>query len=114
MRDRFRNMSVLVLTTGAETPESLVLDSARAADLTVLSFFSRISASKGHSGITEKLREKAARIIRMTRETGGKSAIVSFDSPYVLDQFSDGDVRIAAYDRMDEIQRAVAELIGGE
>ena len=113
MRDRFRNMSVLVLTTGAETPESLVLDSARAADLTVLSFFSRISASKGHSGITEKLREKAARIIRMTRETGGKSAIVSFDSPYVLDQFSDGDVRIAAYDRMDEIQRAVAELIGG-
>jgi len=114
MRDRFRNMSVLVLTPGAETPESLVLDSAKAADLTVLSFFSRISASKGHSGITEKLREKAARIIHTTKETGGKSVIVSFDSPYVLDQFRDGDVRIAAYDRMDEIQRAVAELIGGE
>lgn len=114
MRDRFRNLTVLVLTPGAETPESLVLDSVRAADLTVLAFFSRITASKGRSGITDKLREKAARILHATRELGGKTALVSFDSPYVLDQFSDYDVRIAAYDRMDEIQRAVAELIRGE
>jgi len=114
MRDRFRNISVLVVTPGAETPESLVLDSVRAADLTVLAFFSRIYASKGHSGITDKLREKAARILRATRETQGKSAIVSFNSPYLLDYFSGSDVRIAAYDPMDDIQRAVADLIGGK
>jgi beta-N-acetylhexosaminidase len=114
MRDRFRNISVLVLTPGEETPESLVLDSVRAADLTVLAFYSRITASKGHSGISDRLLEKAARIIHATREIQGKSAIVSFDSPYLLDHFNDGDVRIAAYDRMDVIQRAVAELIGGK
>ncbi len=113
MRDRFRHVSVLILTPTAETPESLVLDSVRAADLTVLAFFSRVSASKGHSGITDKLREKAARILRVNRELGGKSVIVSFDSPYILDQFCDGDVLIAAYDRMNEIQRAVVELISG-
>lgn len=114
MRDSFRNVSVLVLTPAAETPESLVLDSVRAADITVLAFFSRIAASKGHSGITEKLREKAARIIHATREVHGRSAIVSFDSPYLLEQFGYGDVRIAAYDRMEDIQRAVAALIRGK
>ncbi len=37
--------------------------------------------------------------------------MISFDSPYLLDRFKDADVRIAAYDRMDEIQQAAAELL---
>jgi beta-N-acetylhexosaminidase len=113
VRDRFRHVSFLILTPTAETPESLVLDSIKAADITILAFFSRISASKGHSGVTDKLREKATRILNANREIGGKSVIVSFDSPYILEQFGDGDVQIAAYDRMKEIQHAVADLFIG-
>lgn len=114
MRSRFRNVSVLVLTPGAEVPETLVVDCIRAAEYVVLALYSRISASKGRSGITDKLREKAIKIFRTTREAGGISVLVSFDSPYILDQFTGTDVRVAAYDRMDDIQRSAAELMAGE
>lgn len=114
MRDRVKNVSVLVLTPGSELPESLVLDCIRAAEYVTIAFYSRISAAKGHSGISEKLSEKARGILRATREVKGISACISFDSPYILDQFADADVRIAAYDRMDDIQRAAAELLAGE
>ncbi len=114
MRGRFRNMSAQVLTPGADMPESLVLDSIRAADFVVLAFFSKISASKGRSGITGKLREIAMKLLRAAREAQGTSVLISFDSPYLLDQFKDADVCIAAYDRMDEIQQAAVEMLAGE
>jgi beta-glucosidase-like glycosyl hydrolase len=114
LRDGFRNLSVLVLTPGTELPESLALDCIRAADFVVLALFSRISASKGRSGITDKLRKQAAGILHATRDMQGTSVVISFDSPYLLDQFPEADVRIAAFDRMHEIQEAAAEmLIGG-
>jgi beta-glucosidase-like glycosyl hydrolase len=113
LRDRFRNLSVMILTPAAEMPDSLALDSIRAAEFVVLAFYSRISASKGRSGITEKLRERAIGILRAARTAEGASVLVSFDSPYLLDRFTEADVRIAAYDRMDDIQRAVAEMLGG-
>jgi beta-N-acetylhexosaminidase len=114
MRERYNNISVLIMTTGAGAPESLVNDSIRAADCCVLGFFSKISASKGRSGIADSLLNKAANMLRAARKTGGLSVLVSFDSPYLLDRFRDADLRIAAFDRMDDIQEAVAELIAGE
>lgn len=114
MRERYTNLSVLVLTSEAEAPESLVLDSIRAADCCVMAFFSKVSASKGRSGISDTLYNKASSILRTVRRTGGASALVSFDSPYLLDRFREADLRIAAYDRMDEIQEAVAELLAGK
>jgi hypothetical protein len=114
MRKRFRNLSVLVLTPGFEMPESLVLDSIKAADVTVLACYSKISASKGHSGLTDKIRQMIFTILEAARGSKGSSLLISFDSPYLLDQFLEADVRIAAYDRMDEIQCAAAVLIAGE
>ncbi len=114
IRERYRNVSLLVLTPGSDMPESLVLDSIRAADFTILAVFSRISASKGHSGLTDRLRDTAIKLLRNTQQARGKSVLISFDSPYVLDRFVDADVRIAAYDRMDEIQHAAAALLMGE
>jgi hypothetical protein len=52
-------------------------------------------------------------VLSTAGKAGVKSAVISFDSPYILDQFKDADVLIAAYDRMDEIQQAAAELVGG-
>lgn len=114
MRDRFKNLSMLVLTPDAEMPESLALDCVRGAEYVVLAFFSRILASKGRSGLDARLRDTAMKLIRKTREAKGICTVVSFDSPYILDQFKYAHLRIAAYDRMDEIQEAVAELLAGK
>jgi len=114
MRERYRNLSVLVLTPGSDMPESLVLDSIQAAEYTVLAVFSKISASKGRSGLTNRLRDVMLKLLRDVQNANGKSVLISFDSPYVLDRFIGVDVRIAAYDRMDEIQHAAASLLAGK
>ena len=114
MRERRKHFLAMVLTPGSEMPESLVLDSIRAAEFVVLAVYSRISASKGHSGLHDKLGDMAAKIFKAVKAAQGKSIMISFDSPYLLDRFKDADVRIAAYDRMDEIQLAAAELVAGE
>jgi len=79
----------------------------------VIGIFSRIAASKGRSGISPKLRDTAFEILRRAKSAGKRSAVISFDSPYVLDQFKDADYLIAGYDRMDAIQEAAAELLAG-
>ncbi|HEY6012129.1 MAG TPA: glycoside hydrolase family 3 N-terminal domain-containing protein [Nitrospirota bacterium] len=114
MKRRFPHLSVMVLTPASTPPESLVRDCIIAAENVVLTFFSRISASKGRSGISGTLRDTATGILHHARAAQGNSIVISFDSPYILDSFKDADVRIEAYDRMDEIQTAVAELLAGE
>ncbi|MEK6744127.1 MAG: glycoside hydrolase family 3 N-terminal domain-containing protein [Nitrospirota bacterium] len=83
------------------------------AGAVVIGIFSRISASKGRSGISPKLRDATFEILRRAKAAGKRSAVISFDSPYILDQFKDADVLIAGYDRMDAIQEAAAEMIAG-
>jgi beta-glucosidase-like glycosyl hydrolase len=114
MKARCRRMLTMVLTPGSEIPESLVLDSVRASEYVVMAVYSRISASKGRSGLDRTLREIADKILNTVRSEKGRSIVISFDSPYLLDRFKDADVRIAAYDRMDEIQLAAAELLVGK
>ena len=50
-------------------------------------------------------------IIRTARSEKTASAVISFDSPYILDFFKDADVLVAAYDRMDAIQNSAAEML---
>jgi beta-glucosidase-like glycosyl hydrolase len=114
LRARCKHLLAVVLTAGSEMPESLVLDSIRAAEFVVLAVYSKISASKGHSGLDEKLWRMARKIFDVVKSAQGKSIVISFDSPYILDRFKDADLRIAAYDRMDVIQLAAAELLTGE
>jgi beta-N-acetylhexosaminidase len=80
----------------------------------VIGIFSRISASKGRSGISPKLRDAAIEILRKAKAAGKRSAVISFDSPYILDQFKDADVLMAGYDRIDAIQEAAAEMLAGK
>ena len=77
----------------------------------VIGIFSRISASKGRSGITPKLKDAAMEILKRAKVAGVPSAVISFDSPYILDQFKDADLLIAGYDRMEAIQEAAAEML---
>lgn len=79
----------------------------------VIAIFSKISASKGRSGISPKLRDAAFEILRRAKAAGKRSAVISFDSPYILEQFTDADLLIAGYDRMDAIQEGAAEMLAG-
>jgi beta-glucosidase-like glycosyl hydrolase len=83
------------------------------AGVVVVAVFSRISASKGRSGIGPELRDAAFSILRQAKAAQRPSAVISFDSPYILDQFKDADVLIAGYDRMDGIQTAAADMLAG-
>jgi beta-glucosidase-like glycosyl hydrolase len=111
MRARCKHILAMVLTIGSEIPESLVIDGIQASEFVIMAIYSRISATKGHSGLDERLRDVAVKFLKIVKSEKGKSVVISFDSPYLLDNFKDADVRIAAYDRMDEIQQAVAELL---
>lgn len=117
MRERFGAFPEAVLTPTAEFSKDRAKHAVDAAGSAVIVLFSRISASKGRSGLSAGLMDAAGEIIRIAKSAGKRSIVVSFDSPYVLGRFADADVRIAAYDRMDEIQEAVAEMLtalGGE
>jgi len=83
-------------------------------DAVVIAIFSRISASKGRSGISPKLLDAAYEILRRAKAAGKRSAVISFDSPYILGQFTEADLLIAGYDRMDAIQEAAAEMLAGK
>jgi beta-N-acetylhexosaminidase len=112
MQSRFEQLSVMVLTPEAE-PASSAFASLGTATFVVLAVYSRIAASKGRSGISEGLRSTMADLIHRAAEANAKSVVISFDSPYILDQYEEADVRIAAYDRMDEIQQAAATMLAG-
>jgi beta-glucosidase-like glycosyl hydrolase len=111
MREYFKYLSIMVLTPGSDMPESLMQDSITAADSVVIAIYSRISASKGYSGLADKLRDRALQILRVAKTAKTKSIVISFDSPYLLDTFEDADARVAAYDRIDEIQQAAVALL---
>lgn len=114
MKERFQHLSLLVLTPDEGMPISLVKDCINLSGAVVLAFYSRISASKGSSGISDRLRKMAVDILQAANTTKAKSIVISFDSPYILNLFKDADVRIAAYDRMADIQKAAAGLLAGE
>jgi beta-glucosidase-like glycosyl hydrolase len=102
-----------VLTPDTELQQSHLTEQVAAADWVVLPIFSKISASKGRSGISPKLRGMALQVIAAAQAAKKRSVVISFDSPYILEQFKDADLCIAAYDRMDEIQQAAAEMLLG-
>lgn len=114
MKEQFEHCSLITLTPDAEMPACLAYDCIRAAGFVVMAVYSRISASKGRSGISDKLRGMVTDVLHRAREVNAKSAVISFDSPYILDLFKDADVRIAAYDRMAEMQKSAADLLAGE
>jgi len=114
MKRQFEHLSLITLTPDAEMPSCLAYDGIRAAGFVVMAIYSRISASKGRSGISDKLRGMVVDVLHRAREVNARSAVISFDSPYILDLFKDADVRIAAFDRMEEIQRSAAGLLAGD
>ena len=75
-------------------------------ETTILPIFSRVSAWKGSSGLSEGSSEKIKNVI----SRGGRVVLISFGSPYILNSF-DADVMIDAFDPADFMQKGVAERL---
>jgi beta-glucosidase-like glycosyl hydrolase len=113
LQAKLGTFSGIVLTPDTELPQSHLGEQIAAAGWVVIPIFSKISASKGRSGISPKLQSMALQIIAAAKAAKKRSVVISFDSPYILEQFQNADLCIAAYDRMDEIQQAAAEMLVG-
>ena len=72
----------------------------------VVPVFSKVSAWKGSSGLSKNSLGKAKSAI----QRGGRSVLISFGSPYILNSFN-VDVMINAFDPADFMQRAVVERL---
>ncbi len=113
MIGRFGEATVTTLTPDADGTALASHPDLDRAGSVVIAVFSRISASKGRSGISPSLRDAAFAILRRAKEARKRTVVISFDSPYLLDQFRDADLLVAGYDRMDAIQEAAAERLSG-
>ncbi len=102
-----------VLTPEAGLAEIHIEERVAAAGWVVLPIVSKISALKGRSGISPRLQDAAHQVIATAKRAKKPSVVISFDSPYILEQFRDADVCIAGYDWMREIQQAAADMLTG-
>jgi beta-glucosidase-like glycosyl hydrolase len=75
----------------------------------VFALFTSVAAWKGSSGISA---DEQQRIHALMKEAG-KSAVISFGSPYVLRHFMNADALIAAYEPTVQAQRAVMQCLDG-
>ncbi len=111
---RFGTVTSTTLTPGVSFADLSSHPDLSGAGAVVIVIFSRIAASKGRSGISPALRDAAFEVLRRAKAAGKRSAVISFDSPYILGQFKDADVLIAGYDRMDAIQEAAVGMLGSK
>jgi len=114
MGARFPRCSGTVVTSGESCSASALRETMAPARSVVIALFSNISATKGRSGISPELFKTVRDLLKYAAEGEKTSVVISFDSPYILEQFSGAHIRIAAFDRMDEIQAAVAALLSGK
>ncbi|HLB25453.1 MAG TPA: glycoside hydrolase family 3 N-terminal domain-containing protein [Nitrospirota bacterium] len=87
-----------------------VMSGTRGAALTIISIFSKVSAGKGTSGLSQELMELGRQLV----VKGKKKAVVSFGSPYILKNFMDAEYVVAAYDPGEAMQGAAYRAFLGE
>lgn len=89
--------------------EALLVEASKAETLVVAVFVKR-AASKG----TVSLPEAQAAFVRRLLSTGKPAAVIAFGSPYLIRQFPDVRVYVAAYAIEDVAQLAAARALFGE
>ncbi len=114
LQSRIGNFTGTVLTPDSDAGQEHLLERVAAADWIVLPIVSKISASKGRSGISPRLEEIGHKVISAAKKAKKPCAVISFDSPYMLEQFREADLCIAGYDWMNEIQKSAVDLLLGK
>ncbi len=111
LQSRAGNFTGTVLTPDSDPRHEHLQERVAAADWVVLPIVSKISASKGRSGISPRLEEIGRQVISVAKRAGKPCVVISFDSPYMLEQFREADVCIAGYDWMNEIQESAVDML---
>ena len=93
----------------ADKAREIVARSANATHV-LASCFVRVSGAKG----TADMDESHARLLRALAATSRPLVVVSFGSPYLLRQFSEVPVYVAAYGAAESSQRAAVGALFGE
>ena len=86
------------------------LKRTRASALTIISIFSKVSARKGHSGLSPELMDLAKQLVAKNK----RSVVVSFGSPYILREFMDAEFVVAAYDPGEAMRLAACSAFMGD
>jgi beta-N-acetylhexosaminidase len=108
---KHKNVENMFITRAdAARLKAKAMGSAKDAALVIVSVFSKVSAGKGHSGISEELAELGHQLIARNR----RSVAVSFGSPYILKNFMDAQYVVAAYDPSEAMQNAACRAFAGE
>ncbi|HEV2706915.1 MAG TPA: glycoside hydrolase family 3 N-terminal domain-containing protein [Pyrinomonadaceae bacterium] len=95
--------------TSAQEYEAIVAEASQ-AELLVIAPFVKRAASKG----TVALPEAQAAFVRRLIATGKPAAVIGFGSPYLIRQFPEAQVYVAAYAIEDVAQAAAARALFGE
>jgi CubicO group peptidase (beta-lactamase class C family) len=108
-----RRIPADTVTLGPEVSEetaAALLARARQYTQILASCFVRVTGSKG----TADMSESHARLLRSLAGTGVPVIVVSFGSPYLLRQFPEAPVYVAAYGSAESSQRAAVAALFGE
>ena len=80
------------------------------AGTVIIAIFTSVAAWKGSSGIKEEEKNLLGELVKRSR----RSIVVSFGSPYLLGDFQEADVLVAAYDKSIQAERSVVRCLTGE
>ncbi|MFC1509856.1 glycoside hydrolase family 3 N-terminal domain-containing protein [Candidatus Omnitrophota bacterium] len=109
--DESGNITTITLPCDCDTRiEAEALKKAAESDLVVCAFVYRIIMRRG----TPNLRPRAEAFAHRLAALDVPSVIVSFGSPYVMNQVPDADAFVAAYMYSPLVQKAVVEALFGE
>jgi beta-N-acetylhexosaminidase len=95
--------------TGADEYEAIVAEASKAEFLVVATFVKR-AASKG----TVALPEAQAAFVRRLVASGKPAVVIGFGSPYLIRQFPEAQIYVAAYAIEDVAQAAAVRALFGE
>jgi beta-N-acetylhexosaminidase len=94
------------------TPQAaeMFLPQSKTSDKAIICLvYTSVAAWKGHTKLPESFRELLRRISSLRCER----ILILFGSPYVVRGFEDFDTILCAFDRLDDCQRAVADILLG-
>jgi beta-glucosidase-like glycosyl hydrolase/CubicO group peptidase (beta-lactamase class C family) len=108
-----RRIPAETVNLGPEVSEetlAALVEKARGATHVVASCFVRVAGSKGTADMTES----HARLLRAIAASGRPLIVLSFGSPYLLRQFPEAPVYVAAYGGAESSQQAAIGALFGE
>ncbi|MBI4653659.1 MAG: glycoside hydrolase family 3 protein [Nitrospirae bacterium] len=109
LKARYKNIETYYVdnkTISSKNPPIPPLTKGGKGGFLIIAIFSKISAWKGRSGLSRKLKTILKKTVKASRHT----VIVGFCSPYLLKEFKAGAI-IEAYSDSKQVQEIVGEIL---